>query len=543
MLRAPIDPGISDIPEAVVEQKRGWTVSLVWLIPAVAVVIGGWLAVKAIQDRGPTITITFKTAEGLEADKTKIKYKNVDVGVVKQIAISADRTRVVVTAELVKQAAPYLVEDTRFWVVSARIAAGGVSGLGTLFSGAYIGVDIGKSSKRQQQFTGLEVAPVVGADLPGRQFVLRGPELGSLEIGSPVYFRRVQVGRVLAHELERDGTAVTVKIFVDAPYDHYVNLNTRFWNASGIDVIADATGVKIHTQSVVALLLGGIAFETPADSSVVQPADEQHVFPLFPDHSQAMKRPDVEVVPFTMYFSETLRGLSVGAAVDYSGVPIGEVKSIGAEFDPATTAIRIPVEVALYPERLRSMSRETVAKPTPAERKARLDGLVEAGLRAQLRTGSLLTSQLYVALDFFPNAPKAKIDWTKTPPELPTIHGGLQELQATLGNIAVKIEKLPLDQVVMDLRQALQSLNRTLQSADVLVKRLDTEVAPAAREALEESRRTLKTTERTLNTDGPLQQDLRGALRELTRAAQSLRVLGDYLASHPEAVLLGKKRE
>jgi paraquat-inducible protein B len=531
------------IPEAVAMPKRRWSLSLVWLIPLVAIVAGGWLAVKAIQDRGPTITITFKTAEGLEAGKTKIKYKNVDVGLVKQIGISPDRTRVVVTAELVKQTAPYLVEDTRFWVVSAHIAAGGVSGLGTLFSGAYIGVDIGKSSKLQKQFTGLEVPPVVGADLPGRQFLLRGAELGSLEISSPVYFRRMPVGRVLAHELDRDGTAVLVKIFVDAPYDEYVHPTTRFWNASGIDFIADATGVKIHTQSLVALLLGGIAFETPADSSVVQPADEQHVFELFPDRSQAMKRPDVEVVPFTMYFSESVHGLSVGAAVDYRGVSIGEIKSIGAKFDPATTAVRIPVEVDLYPERLRSLSRETVAEPTPAERKARLDGLVEEGLRGQLRTGSLLTGQLYVALDFFPNAPKAKIDWTKTPPEIPTVPGGLHELQTIVTNIGRKIEKMPLDQIGRDLDQALQSLRSTLHNTEALVKRLDTEVTPEARAALAEARRTLNTAGRTLDSDAPLQQDAREALREVSRAAQAMRVLADYLERHPEAVIRGKKED
>jgi len=334
-----------------------------------------------------------------------------------------------------------------------------------------------------------------------------------------------------------------VKIFVDAPYDQYVHPTTRFWNASGIDFIADATGVKIHTQSLVALLLGGIAFETPADSSVVQPANEQHVFALFPDRSQAMQRPDVEVVPFTMYFSESLRGLSVGASVDYRGVPIGEVKSIGAEFDPATTAIRIPVEVDLYPERLRFLSREPVAKPTPAERKARVDGLVEAGLRAQLRTGNLLTGQLYVALDFFPNAPKAKVDWTKTPPEMPTVSGGLQELQVTVTSIMKKLDKVPFDQIGRDVHQTLQTLKGTLQTTEVFVQRLDTDVTPAARATLEDARRTLNSAEHTLAADAPLQQDVREALHEIARTAQALRVLAEYLERHPEAVIRGKKEE
>ncbi len=534
MTNTPEDVNIPDIPEAVVVPKRRGSLPLVWLIPIVAALVGGWLAVKAVLEKGPTITITFKTAEGLEAGKTKIKYKNVDVGEVKEIHFTKDLSHVVVTAEMDPRAKPHLVEDTRFWVVRARVAGGQVSGLGTLFSGSYIGLDVGKSTKRRKEFEGLEVAPIVTGDVPGRQFVIRGEELGSLDIGTPVFFRRVQVGRVVAHELDQDGGGVTVKIFVEAPFDRHVNPNTRFWNAGGIDITADASGVKVHTQSVVSLLLGGIAFETPAASPVALQADEDQIFTLFPDRTQAMKRPDTDVVPFTTYFTGSLRGLSVGAPADFSGVPVGEVKSIGVEFDDAAKAIRFPVEVALYPERLRSMSRVSLTKPTPAERKARMDALVEAGLRAQLRTGSLLTGQLYVAFDFFPGAPKAKIDWTKTPPELPTTPGGLQELQAMLATLSKKLEKVPFDKIGADLHQV-------LLSADKLVQRLDTEVAPEARAALAEARKTLSTAQRTLASDAPLHQDAREALREVGRAAQAMRVLADYLERHPEALIRGKK--
>lgn len=534
MADAPEDFNIPDIPQAEVVPKRRGGLPLVWLIPIVAALVGGWLAVKAVLDKGPTITITFKTAEGLEAGKTKIKYKDVDVGEVKEIHFSKDLSRVLVTAEMGKEAGPHLVEDTRFWVVRARVAGGQVSGLGTLFSGSYIGVDVGKSTKRRKEFEGLEVAPIVTGDVPGRQFVIRGQDLGSHDVGTPVFFRRVQVGRVVAHELDRDGGGVTLKLFVQAPHDRYVNPNTRFWDESGIDITADSTGVKINTLSLVSILLGGIAFETPANSPVALQADEDTIFTLFPDRAQAMKRPDTDVVTFTANFTGSLRGLSVGAPLDFSGVPVGEVRSIGAELDDASKTIRFPVEIALYPERLRSKSRVSLAKPTPAERKARMDGLVEAGLRAQLRTGSLLTGQLFVAFDFFPNAPKAKIDWTKTPPEIPTEPSGLQELQIMLAGLAKKLEKVPFDKIGTDLQQM-------LQSASSLAKRLDTEVAPEARATLAEARKTLGTAERTLKSDAPLQQDAREALREVGRAAQAMRVLADYLERHPEALIRGKK--
>jgi len=276
-----------DLPEAVAASKRRWSLSIVWAIPIVAALAGGWLAFKAISEQGPTITITFKTAEGLEAGKTKIKYKNVDVGEVKQIALSRDASEVVVTAEVVKGATPYLVEDTRFWVVRPRIGAGGVSGLGTLFSGVYIGADIGKSSQARRKFTGLEVPPVFTSDVPGRQFVLRGHDLGSLDQGDGVYFRRVQVGQVTAAELDKDGNGVTVKIFVNAPYDQYVTTNTRFWHASGIDLSLDTSGFKVHTQSLAAIILGGIAFQTPPGIAVSAPAEADAVFTLFSDRAQA----------------------------------------------------------------------------------------------------------------------------------------------------------------------------------------------------------------------------------------------------------------
>jgi len=540
MANAPRD---FDVPEAAVAPKRRGSFSIVWLIPLVAVVIGGWLAYKAISERGPTITISFKTAEGLEAGKTKIKYKNVDVGEVKSIVLSPDRSGVILTAELKKETTPYLVEDTRFWVVSAHIAAGGVSGLGTLFSGSYIGVDIGKSSKPQRHFVGLEVGPVVAADLPGRQFVLHSDDPGSLDRGSPVFFRRVRVGQVVASDLDQDGKGVTVKVFVEAPYDQYVTADTRFWQASGVDVTLDATGIKVDTQSLASILLGGIAFQAPPDGPTSASAEPDAVFTLFHDRTAAMAKPDTDAVPALLYFSESLRGLSVGAPVDFSGVTIGEVKAISADFDEAARTIRFPVEIALYPDRLRARSRHAIAKPTPAERKARFDSLIAAGARFQLKTGNLLTGQLFVALDFFPNAPKATIDWTKKPMELPTVPGGLQELQKMLADLSKKFHKLPLDEIGTNLRLTLQTLNRTLQSTDAFVKHLDAEVAPVARGALEDVRRTLTTAERTLTADAPLQHDLREALRELTRAAQALRVLADFLERHPEALIHGKKED
>lgn len=535
----PSAPQDFDIPEALAAPKRRWSLSLVWIIPIVAALAGGWLAVKAVLERGPTATVSFTVAEGLEAGKTKIKYKDVDIGLVTNVMLSDDHSRVIVTAQFNKQAESFLVEGTRFWVVRARVGTGGISGLGTLFSGSYIGVDVGTSSQPQREFTGLEIPPVVTADRPGRRFVLRGTDLGSLERGSPVYFRRVHVGEVVAVDLDQDGGGITVKIFVDAPFDKFVAIDSRFWHASGIDISLDTTGFKIATQSLATILIGGVAFQPPPDAPAAAPAEANTVFTLFLDQEQAMKRPDATVRAWVFVFDESVRGLDVGAPVDFRGVIVGEVKEIGVRVTPGAKSIQMRVEALIYAERLRARLKEMA--PQLDDKDAFVNHLVEHGLRAQLKTGSLLTGKLYIGLDFFPTARPAKIDWAKEPPELPTVRSGLQELQATISHIASQLDKVPFDQIGADLRQVLQSLNRTLQDSDKLVRRLDTEVAPQARATLEEARRTLGAAQRTFSGDAPLQQDLREALRELSRTAQALRGLAEYLERHPESLIRGKK--
>jgi len=544
------EPGVPDLPEAVAVPRRRFTPQLIWVVPIVAVLVGGWLAVKAILERGPTITISFKTAEGLEAGKTKIKYKDVEIGVVKTITLSANRKGIVATAELGKQAEEFLREDTRFFVVRPRITAGGVSGLGTLLSGGYIGMDIGKSRETRRDFVGLEVAPIVTGEEPGRQFVLHADDLGSADVGTPVYFRRVTVGQVVATSLDKDGKGVTFTIFINAPYDQYVTRNTRFWNASGIDVSLDAAGFQVHTESVVSILVGGIAFQVLPDLPPEPPADANASFTLFSDRAQAFKAPDTIVDTYLLVFDSSIRGLTPGAPVDFRGVTIGEVVRVGVSINPTTLVFHMPVEVKIFPRRLLPYQFVGgVLQPASSEdvRRQRMKLFVERGLRAQLRTGNLLTGQLYVALDFFPNAPKTTVDFAKKPPEIPTIPGTFEELQVTLTGIVKKLDKLQIEEIGGDARKVLASLDETLKGVDVLLKRVDADVVPDLRRALESAGATLKSADATLkntdtvlSSDSPLQSDLRQTLVELNRTLAAIRALADTLERHPESLLRGK---
>ena len=550
MADRPHEPDAQDLPEAVAVSRRRFTPQLIWLIPIVAVLVGGWLAAKAILERGPTITITFKTAEGLEAGKTKIKYKDVEIGLVKTITLSPNRKGIVATAELSKQSEEFLREDTRFFVVRPRITAGGVSGLGTLLSGGFIGIDIGKSRESRRDFVGLEVAPIVTGEEPGRQFMLRADDLGSTDVGTPVYFRRVKVGQVVATALNKDGKGVTFTIFIQAPYDQYVTKETRFWNASGIDVSLDASGIQVRTESVMSILVGGIAFQVEPDSPPEPPADANTIFTLFSDRTEAFKRADIIVDKYLLVFDGSVRGLSVGAPLDFRGVTIGEVVRIGVSIDPKTLVFRMPVEVKLFPRRLaaRHFTGGTLA-PLESEdaRWRRMKQLVDHGLRAQLRSGNLLTGQLYVALDFFPSMPKATIDLAKRPPEIPTIPGTFEELQETLTGIVKKLDKLQIEEIGGDARKVLASLDETLKGVDVLLKGVDAGLVPdlrrtldTAAQTLKSAEGTLKSAEGTLNSVSPLQADLQQTLSELSRTLTAVRALAEMLQQHPESLIRGK---
>ena len=314
-------------------RRKRARISVVWIIPILAAVVAIGIAVQRILSEGPTITIVFKAAEGIEAGKTFIKYKDVNIGQVTAVQLTDDYAKVEVTAKIDKRAAGLMVEDAKFWVVRpthhperdlrARHAA-----LGQLHR--LRGRQVGQPSERK--FTGLEVAPIITGQ-PGRQFVLKAADLGSLGIGSPIYYRRLQVGQVIAYDLAPDGKAVEIKIFVNAPYDKYVNPGTRFWNASGIDVSLGADGVDVRTESLVALLAGGLAFDTPPFLPTEPARAANTVFTLYSDRATAMKEPDSIARRYVLHFNESLRGLSVGAPVTFLGLPAGEVTDVGLDFD------------------------------------------------------------------------------------------------------------------------------------------------------------------------------------------------------------------
>lgn len=561
------EPGdLESLPEATVERPKRGRISVIWIIPLIAALVAIGIAVQRIRSEGPTIEIIFSAAEGIEAGKTLVKYKDVNIGRVTKVELTNDYAKVRVTAKIEKHAAGLMVEDAKFWIVQPTVSLSGISGLGTLLSGNYIGFGPGKSTQSQTYFTGLDVAPVITEER-GSRFALKANDLGSLEIGSPVYYRRLPVGQVIAYELAPDGNTVQVGIFIKAPYDTYVYPETRFWNASGVDVSAGADGVNVHTESLVALLIGGLAFDIPPFEPASGPAPANAVFTLYNDRTAAMKAPDAVARRYVLHFTESLRGLAVGAPVTFLGLPAGEVTSVGLEFDAAKANVRPRVVITYFPERLMTYAnaktngrspdavppdeqkRRELLRRLVAERGGLLKRLVEErGLRGQLRSGSLLTGQLYVSFDFHPSAPKAKVDLSQDEPELPVVPGTLVELEDKLTRVVDKIDKMPLEAIGNDIKKDLESLDQTLKNADRLISDADVKLVPELKTSLEDLHRTLGAVERAMNSvdtsllgpNAPAQQELREALQEFARAARSLRILADQLESQPSSVIRGK---
>jgi len=523
-----------------ISRKQKSRISWIWLVPIVAALMGLSLVVRTWMQAGPDISISFNTAEGLEVGKTQLRYKDVTIGTVKSIGFNSDRTKVVVQAELAKEVSDLAREGTNFWVVRPRLDVSGVSGLGTLLSGAYIGVDAveGKNGNKATKlnFEGLEVPPAVTHDRAGKRFKLKASDLGSLDIGSPVYFRRINVGRVIGYALDQTGKAVNVEVFVDAPNDKFVTNGTRFWNASGVDFSVNADGLKVRTQSLVSMAVGGVAFEpvlTARDAGTPAAADAQ--FDLYPTETAAKANPDGEAFPIRMRFDQSIRGLAVGAPIDFSGITLGNVTQINLDFDPVAKRFYSLVDATLYPERLGRVFdevRERALKDGDVAGGRLLGGMIKHGLRAQLRTANLLTGQLYVALDIFPNAKPVEFKMSE-PAFIPTVPGNLDQLQQQVSNIIAKVEKIPFDKIGEDLRA-------TLASTSKLMSRLDKQVAPEAQSMLKQARESMAQINALLASDSSLPVNTERAMQELGRAARSLRALADFLQSNPEALLRGR---
>jgi paraquat-inducible protein B len=549
-------------PNAFVRRHIGF--SWIWLLPLAALVLVVYLFYGLAAEHGPTISITFESADGLVAQQTQVRYKAVTLGVVEQIELSDDLTHVVVKVQMSDEAESLLNDKTRFWVARPRFT-GGLSGLQTgletLVSGAYVAMDPGpKNSKPQRSFKGLEKPPSVRRDQPGRVYFLQAKAIGGIGEGAPIYYRDVNVGEVLSYELSE--TEVRLRVFVQAPYDQQVNTSTRFWNSSGVSVDTGADGLHIEVQSIKALLAGGIAFRNPPHHGKLPQAPAEATFALYPNEAQAEVGFFGRSAPFVSYFMSSVRGLSKGSEVHMFGKALGTVTDVELVRDPRPGREgRLVVRVAyvLQPERALRESDRRALDPEG------MRALLNDDLRVVLRTSSLLTGQKELSLEYVPGARPAEERREGEAWVLPSETDDLQDIGATLAQIAEKVNRIPFEEMGQNANQilasvrgataspklehAVASLDSTLQEVGALAKQARTDMGPAlARlpaisEKLEKAVDGANTAlgQSGYGSDSTVQRQLERTMSQVADAARSIRLLADYLNRHPEALVSGRR--
>ena len=527
----------NQLPMPNVSRKPKRNLAWVWLIPILSALIGLSLVYHAWSQKGPTITISFKSASGLEVGKTQIKYRDVVVGVVKDIRLSDKRDTVIVEAELSKDAQGLAHEGTQFWVVKPRIGAGGISGLSTLVSGSYIEADTNSPVNQKVNktaFVGLEVPPPIQSDRPGTRFTLRSTNMGSLGPGSPVYFRRIQVGSVTDYRLDDDGKFVDIQVFIDAPYDKFVTMSTRFWDASGVPVNLGSGGVEVHTESLAAILAGGLSFDSFGSLATAPAADYR--FRLYASQKAAEAVPRGIAVPITMRFNQSTRGLNKGALIDFKGTEIGIVEDVQVDVDREQMRFFTSVQATIYPEKLSHIFSNMPAVNRTAEHVARsLGWMIDRGMRAQLRTANLITGQLYIALDEFPKAPSIPSVKISLPLNIPTIAADdLGKIQEQVSSIVAKIDKMPIEEIGKELNSALRQLTQFTAS-------LDKSVVPQLNATMAQLRKSLKDFDGLIEPGSPMASQFDALVEELTKASRSLRQLTDTIQTQPDSIIMGRK--
>lgn len=532
------------IPEFSAAQR--WNV--VWVVPILAILIGGWLIYKNLLSRGPIARVSFETADGIAAGKTEVRCRSVRVGMVKDLELSEDLNSVLVNIQMDKHTAALLRNGTRFWVVRPRVSGADISGLGTLLTGVYIELEPGSGSPGTTDFRGLETPPPTNSNVPGRRLVLTADDAGSLVVGSPIFFVGVEVGRIESRELGPEGRQVVYRAFIQEKFGPLVRENTRFWNTSGVDISAGATGIKVRTPSFQAMLAGGASFGIPDGLEPGTPAPDGMTFKLYPDEDVAKNSLFNPTLKFLLLFDQSVRGLTKGAPVEFRGIPIGRVTNISFDYLPSGKDSRIPVLVEIDPSLLR--------RSLPGQREGQdAKFLAEAtgkGLRAALKTESFITGTLFVDLAYYPDAVPQELTQLGEFAVVPTVSSGLAQLETKVTAILDKLQALPLDDTMDKIAKAAEEAATTVAAARGTLDEINT-TAAAARKMLDDPefrsipadlRTTLDNLQKTIASIGPegsIQGDLLRTLDELRGSLRSIKSLSTTIDEKPSSLLFGRE--
>ncbi len=451
-------------PEAPVSRSsRRHGLSPVWVIPLVSALLGLWLVWRYYSAKGPEITVRFDTAEGVIAGKTPVLCRSVNIGTVSDIKLTDDIKGVIMTFEMNREASRLLVEDTQIWAVRARYSAAGISGLNTLVSGNYIELQPGVSKKPRRDFVGLENPPPTPPGVPGIRFKLVAQQAGGVGSGTSIIYKGISVGKLETRVFHPEVGEVEFNAFIEGQYARLVNEQTRFYNSGGLDLKVGAEGIQLRTGTFESLLSSSVTFTEPDSKQLrAQPIAEGHTFVLYSSLNEAREADFNPTLPYLLLFTASVRGLNPQAPVEFRGIRIGTV--VGASFNylPGDPEHRVPVLIKIDPAVL---AEQPGGDPEVAQ--AFIAQSVKNGLRASLKTGSLLTGQLFVELDFQKNAPPATLASIGGYDVLPTVPAsGLDELQERVAALLDKFNALPVEKTVNNANDALAAVKGAAANLD-----------------------------------------------------------------------------
>ena len=560
-------------PKPVVKQGYVGLLSI-WLIPLLAIAIAGWLIFQSFLEKGPEITVSLPSAQGIEAGVTSLKFRDVVIGTVDRIEIPDQSNSVDVIISVQQSAKKYLTDTARIWVVSPAISLDGITGLDTLLSGSYLEIDPGQGGEPELVFTGLATPPVITSRVPGREYTLRAQRLGNVKRGTSILYKGLRVGNVLGYRLSEDKQTVEFVAFIEDPFTELVQVNTRFWDAGSVSVKVSTAGIEVGADSLPALLSGAIEFLPPHFDSNNPIAEEGQEFKLFGSRQAMDDARFTERKKYILYFDGSVSGLEVGAPVEFKGIKVGTVKNITLEVHEETGGYYIPVLIDIEPQRLKVHSRSEALLRTQIGEKLRdkaIAALVSKGLRARLKSTNFLTGQLIVDLDLFPDREGQYADIKSEYKQLPTLPTELEEITTSLTRLVEKIEKLPIESLANSMVKTAKGLENIFggdQLADTIaeykklaisvgkvIDNVDQTTLPRINDAVANGRNALKRMDGTLQSattlfetanatlaDGsPLKYDVSVMLRELASASRAVRNFAEFLERNPNALISGKK--
>ncbi|WP_088330274.1 intermembrane transport protein PqiB [Lacimicrobium sp. SS2-24] len=444
------------------EPASSW--SKIWLVPLVALGIGIWMVYTELSQQGPLISIEFSSAKGLEAGKTRIKARDVDIGLVKEIKLAPGSKGVIVTARMTQESTPLLTEDASFWVVSPKVSLSGVSGLSTLLSGAYIELAPGASDQTATNFRGLDDPPLTPAGSPGMHLTLSSGEEFAFTEGDPIIYKGMTVGKVENVYFNYAERTVYYNAFVHAPYHQLITENTRFWNISGVQVKLDTEGLTVATGNLQTLLTNGITFGLPEGMPAGQIIRHRSFFQIYSNYEQASQPELKEKLQYVILLEDSVKGLDIGAPVEYQGLTVGKVERINVPLPSEQPPFlhkdyRIPVILSLFPAQLGLPD----DKQGAATLKTQMLGWIDEGLSASLATGNLITGKQYVELKYHPNQEAISDQQLGELTLIPSISGEFSLLTQKLDAVLDKLNGLPLEQLSADISMTMNSATSTME--------------------------------------------------------------------------------